>query len=421
MKKIDRKKALNTILSLLLINASGLVMSSVWAADLEVKESAESNKTKEKPKPPGFYTDSFHLLPEVQITGYYDDNIFATAKATESDYVGIVSPTLKINSRWDRHSLKLNTGANIGRYKDNSSEDYEDLWLEASGRYEISTATNLFGGVGYRQKHEGRDSKESAQSVDEPTTYDVQSMHIGGRHKLDEYVIRLGVTYEELDFDNVGDLINDDRDRTHTGAGLRVSRGLDKQTKVFAQGLLNKRDYDDDVDLSGFNRDSQGYAAAVGLIKTFGKKDRIEGFVGLLSQDYDDSRFDSVTEPNFGISLRWYPAETFKFTGNLNRTLSETTEEGSSGYLYTKLNLQLDKRMFTDYVGYVSYGYAEADYQEVSREDTTSSFSLGLNYYMSPHLFLSGSYRHISNDSNIADNDYDRNLFLISLKAKLAP
>lgn len=410
-----------TILSMLLITVSGLGLSSVWAADTAVNTSSSKDQKKEKPKKPGFYTDSFHILPEFQITGYHDDNIYATDRPKESDIVTILSPTLKINSHWDRHSLKMNAGANLGFYTDNTDENYEDLWAEASGRYEISSATSLFGGAGYKKKHEGRDSKESAQSQDEPTTYDVLSMQFGGRQKLSDYVIRLGVTYEKMDFDNVGDLVNDDRDRTHAGLGLRVTRGLDKQTKVFAQGLLNKRAYDEDLDLGDYDRDSAGYTAAVGLIKKFGKKDRIEAYLGLLSQEYDDAGFDTVTEPNFGVNLRWYPAETYKFTGSLNRTLSETTEDGASGYLYTNLNLQLDKRMFTDYVGYVSYGYGYSDYQEFDRDDTFNSFGIGLNYYMSPHLFFSGSYSHIDNDSSDDDYDYDRNLFLISFKAKLAP
>nr|MDJ0807710.1 outer membrane beta-barrel protein [Gammaproteobacteria bacterium] len=363
MKKTDWNKSLTCILSALAVTVSGGMVSSVWATDTSSGSSAGSASTTTKAKKPGFYTDSFHILPEIQVTAYHDDNIYATDKATESDIVGILSPTLKIKSLWDTHSLKLNAGANIGRYRDNSSEDYEDLWIDANGRYELSTATSLFGGAGYNKKHEGRDAKGSAQSADEPTTYDVLSAQLGGRHNLADYVLRLGFTFEKLDFDNVGTLINDDRDRTHTGAGLRVTRALDKQTRLFAQGLLNQRDYDEQQDQNGWERSSKGYKAAVGLISKFGKKDRLEAFVGLLSQDYDDDRFDTVTEPDFGVSLRWYPAETFKFTGSLNRTLSETTEDGASGYLYTNLNLQLDKKLFKDFVGYLSYGYGESDYQ----------------------------------------------------------
>ncbi len=260
---------------------TGVVLSGVWAADTAENDVEETDQTKEGIKKPGFYTDSFHILPELQITAYHDDNIYATKTAKESDVVTILSPTLKIDSRWDRHSLKMNAGANLGYYTDNTDESYEDLWVEASGRYELSSNTNLFGGAGYNKKHESRDSKESAQSTEEPTTYEVQSMQLGGRHQLADYVIRLGLTHEKLDFNNVGDLSNDDRDRTHTGLGLRVTRGLDKQTRIFAQGLLNERDYDLEPEIE--NRDSSGYSAAVGLIKTFGKKDRIEAYRRLCS------------------------------------------------------------------------------------------------------------------------------------------
>ena len=410
MKKNDRIKALRIIVSTLLCYTAGVAFSAVWAAEDAASESDATSK-------PGYYTDSFYIVPEIQITAYHDDNIYATKTAKESDIVTIVSPTLKINSRWDRHSLKLDGGANLGYYTDNTDENYKDYWLEASGRYELGATTSLFGGAGYNKKHESRDSKESAQSTDEPTTYNVQSLQLGGRHMLADYVIRLGLTYENLDFDNVGGLINDDRDRVHTGLGLRVTKDYDKQTKLFVQGLLNERDYD--LEQNGFSRDSSGYSVAAGIIKEFGEKDRIEAYAGLLSQDYDYSGFDTVTEPNVGVNLRWYPAESYKLTGNLSRTLSETTQEDASGYLYTHLKLQLDKRMFTDYVGYISYSHGEADYQDDTREDSINSYGIGLNYYMSPKILFSAGYNHVSNDSNENLNDYERNLFLISFKAKL--
>ena len=143
--------------------------------------------------------------------------------------------------------------------------------------------------------------------------------------------------------------------------------------------------------------------------------------LGLLGHLMARTSFSTVTEPDFGVSLRWQPAETYKLTGSLKRNLGETTQYGSSGYLYTRLNLQLDKRMFTDYVGYISYGYGVVDYQDVTREDTLNSLGVGLNYYMSKHIFLSGSYSYINNDSNDYFYDYSRNLFLVSFKAKLAP
>jgi hypothetical protein len=428
MKSVDGKIVVATAVSWLLSIGLCLVSWSAWAEDAESEEPADTT-TQETTRPtkPGFYTDDFHILPEAQLSVYYDDNIYATERAQESDIVTILTPQLKITSRWDRHSLKLNAGANIGLYKDNSAEDYEDYWFKADGRYEVSAATRLFGELGYNKKHEGRDSRESSRSGEEPTTYDIMNLQGGIRQSFGDMTVRLVATYEELDFDNVGDLLNDDRDRRNAGLGLRVSRNLGNRTSLHVQGLLNDRDYE--IEQNGINRDSSGYAATLGLIRNFAKKDRIEAYAGLLSQDYDESSFDTVTAPVVGFNFRWYPSEGYKVAGSLNRSLNETTELGASGYLYTSLNLQLEKKMLTNYVGYVTYTHGIYDYQDMEREDTYNALTLGLSYYMSQHVLISGSYSYYDNDSNDAilnpvpgeSYDYQKNLFLLSLRIRLAP
>jgi hypothetical protein len=373
---------------------------------------------------PGYSTDDFHIQPEIQLTTYYDDNIYATNRAEVSDFITIFSPVLKIHSHWDKHSLKFETGANIGRYLDNPTENYDDYWFEASGTYEIGSNTTLFGDAGYYMKHEGRDNKDSIQSADGPTTYDVQSLGLGGRHRLGKTVIRLVLGYEKLDYDNIGNLFNDDRDRTHNAVGLRVTREIDNQTRVYVQGLFNDRDYV--LVTNGVNRDSSGYSAVAGLIRSLGDKGRIEGYAGVLSQDYDDTNFEKVTAADFGIKLNWYPAESWKVTGNLNRSLRETTDEGASGYLLTKLDLQVEKSISSKVTGYAAYTYGYYDYQGIARKDDYNAVTLGANYQLGRDVLVSGSYSYHDNNSNDAvlnpfpgvSYDYNKNLFLLSLKAR---
>jgi hypothetical protein len=397
-----------------LASALGMQMSTADAA-----ETGDDTQVAE----PGYTTENFHIQPEIQLTTYYDDNIYATSQAEVSDTIAVITPLLKVHSHWDRHSLKFEAGASIGRYLDNPSEDYEDLWLEASGNYEISPTSSLFGAAGYYKKHEGRDVKESDQSADEPTTYDVQSIQLGGRTQVGENVVRLVVSQEKLDFDNVGTLFNDDRDRTHSALGLRVTRALDKRTRVYLQGVLNQRDYD--LISGGVNRDSDGYGAVVGLVKSFGKEDRIEAYAGVLSQEYDDPAFDKVTAADFGLKLQWHPAERYTVTGSLSRTLSETTEEGASGYLLTKLDLQLEKTFSSRTTGFIGYTYGHYDYQGIGRKDDYNGFSLGLNYRLNRRVQISASYSYHDNDSNDAilnplpgdSYDFSKNQFLLTLRA----
>ena len=109
-----------------LASALGMQMSTADAA-----ETGDDTQVAES----GYTTENFHIQPEIQLTTYYDDNIYATSQAEVSDTIAVITPLLKVHSHWDRHSLKLNTGANIGYYADNTDENYEDLWLETSGRY----------------------------------------------------------------------------------------------------------------------------------------------------------------------------------------------------------------------------------------------------------------------------------------------
>ncbi|MCU7807499.1 MAG: outer membrane beta-barrel protein [Candidatus Thiodiazotropha sp. (ex Semelilucina semeliformis)] len=379
---------------------------------------------------PGFYTDGFHTLPEVEITGYFDDNIYATKRSKESDLVSVLSPSVRIASLWETHKLDLSGGARVGRYLDISAENYEDFWFDADGQYDLSAGSQIYAGAGFSYNHESRDSKESVdQRIDEPTTYDAKSLQIGMNQKIGESALKVGITYEALDFDNVGTLFNDDRDRTVTGLGLRASRSIFPETQLFVRGILNQRDYEEMQDQNGYIRDSDGYNAIVGLIHEPLSGNKIEAYLGYLVQNYDDPRFDRLNEADFGIDFRWYPAEKTKLTGSVERSINETTELGASGYLYTGFDLQLDQKLSTNSLGYISYNYALAEFQNVGREDATQTFNLGLKYFLSPKIMLSGSYSYINNDSNdlgltgsAADTyDYERNLLFLTLKARLAP
>lgn len=70
------------------------------------------------------------------------------------------------------------------------------------------------------------------------------------------------------------------------------------------QGIYNVRDYVTGTDDQGYDRDSQGFEAAVGLT---GKRGDLSGeiTVGVLSQNYDDARFKTVTVPTVGADLTW--------------------------------------------------------------------------------------------------------------------
>ena len=421
MKYTSRKRTLATALGLLLIGGGGLALPGQACAAEEEDSPTQAGDDEKKI---GYYTDSFQFLPELQVTAYHDDNIYATNRLEVSDFVAVISPILKVKSLWDENSLNFDAGASLGRYADHSGENYNDAWVTMDGSFAIGDRTSLFGGAGYSHKHEPRGSLESDRLAAEPTVYNVTDLRLGMRQGYGDLTLRVAGTYQALTYDNVervddlGTIDNSDRDRTVTGLGARASKRLDKSLSVYLQAFVNKREYDDTVDQFGYDRDSKGYTASIGATKKFGRNSKIDAYIGWLSQEYEDDRFSRVNTPNFAASLRWYPAESYKLTASLDRTLGETTELGSSGYLYTRFDTQLDKRMANNIVGYLNYGYGLVQYQDVDHDDVINTFGLGLNYYMSKRVLISGSYSYIDNSSNIEFYEYNKNLFFLSLKAK---
>jgi hypothetical protein len=162
------------------------------------------------------------------------------------------------------------------------------------------------------------------------------------------------------------------------------------------------------------------------VIRSLGDKGRVEGYAGVLSQEYDDASFETVTTADFGLKLQWYPAESWKVTGNLNRSLRETTDEGASGYLLTKLDLQVEKSLSSKLTGYAAYTYGYYDYQGIARKDDYNAITLGANYQLSRDILINGSYSYHDNNSNDEilnpvpglSYDYSKNIFLLSLKAR---
>ena len=409
-----------TLVSAIAIGADDaqVVREDAWAL---VQEPAE-----------GYRAGSFLLQPEAAISGVYDSNIFATRSNEVEDGILVFSPGLDVNSVWDRHKLDLDLGGAFGRYSSHDSEDYDDYWANLDGRYDFTANSNIFGGMGYSHEHEDRGSPEDEQSGSEPTTFDSSRAHAGVSHGWGKTSLRLGGTHEALDFDNAGSLNNKDRNRDMSGIGARLSYELHSQYRVYGQGVLDKRDYDERTDDFGYKRDSDGYRADVGVLATFTNRLKGEAYLGYLKQDYDDPRFSTVSTADFGGSLGWSASPRTTLSIELERSLEETTLAGSSSYLYTSLSGSV-RHKFTPRMNInAGVSVAEADYQDTGRDDEYYSAQFGMRYYLAPRWYLGAEYRVLMRNSDTredADNpaspqeldDYGRNQFFLTLGTLLYP
>ncbi|MEJ2214379.1 MAG: outer membrane beta-barrel protein, partial [Gammaproteobacteria bacterium] len=424
---IKKAVALNTLVLLLPMAASA--ESNMQDAVDETENTTEN--TAGQTKKPGYHAAGFRIRPSVSVTGKFDDNIFATDTDEESDFITVISPRLNVDSTWDKHSLRFKVGADVGRYGDFDAENYDDFWLTADGKYNLTPSTDIFGGLGYGSEHEGRDSPDAVLGGLSPTTYTSRNGYVGIKTLQDSTTYRIGLTYEDLDFEDVldaagGSIINDDRDRELWGLGVRATHNLDKGRDVYLQALYDIRDYDETVDQNGYERDSDGYRVALGLKNNFDSGNKVEAYIGYFSQDYDDDTFSSVDSMDFGGSFTYRPNANTKLTGNLVRTLNETTIAGSSGYINTSFSGKLEHRISQQLIPYLSLGYAESDFQDHGREDQIYSAEAAVKYYVARNAFFTAGYRHVERDSNDfglinSSDDYEKDSVFVTFTSQGYP
>lgn len=361
----------------------------------------------------------FTILPSLSLTGLYDTNIFADDIEEEFDRVLIISPGLDIRSQWSRHQLVFGARGSFGRYDRFTSEDYDDFDLDLSGRYDLSDSKNLFGGLAYREGHE-----ERGLTTEDPTEFAQHEAHLGTALAAGKLRLRFGGTYEYLDFDDSSisggsTLNNDDRDRSLYGTGLRLGYEYNAELQPFVQLVYDRRRYDERLDDNGYARNSDGYRAALGVKAEPWKGFSTEFYLGYLWQDYDDDRFDNLREPTFALKATWLTGPRTIISGQVERSLNETTIEESSGYLRTSYDITISQQVTEKLVFNAHLGLTQDTYNDIHREDDYYSAGFGFRHELTESLYISTDYRYLERDSTEGDEDYERHQLMVSLGASM--
>jgi len=349
------------------------------------------NRRSQRPRSPR-PLPGFVWRPQLSLTPMYDDNIYALPADTIADWVWVVSPTLSAESQWDTHRLRFEAGAELGRYDEYTSEDYDDWWVNADGRFDLAPGSNLFGRPGVLAgargpRLAGRRGAGRDAGGDSRRAHGLHRPHRPGRrrapprrHPAARRRHLRAARLRRRPQPRGSTIDSDYRDRRVLGLALRLSRPLDERRDLFVQALWNQRRYDETPDAYGYYRDSDGYRLAVGLKGQLARGLEAEGYVGYLRQDYEDARFDTVSAPDFAGKINWRTGPRTGVRLTLERSVNETTLEGSSSYLYTNLAgsvaHQLDDRTTLN----ANLGAGLVAYQDVGRDDWIYTAGVSAQY-----------------------------------------
>jgi len=378
----------------------------------------------ERPKPEldplGVRAGSFLIFPKVELGTSYDDNVFATENNKEGDFLFQVLPTVTVQSDFSRHALKFSAGADVGRYADQTSENYIDYFFTGGGRFDITGDSFLVGDVSYRKLHEDRGDPDSPTAASEPIEFARTNAELAYQQRFNRVTGRIGVGAENEDYDDVtsitGRTLNqDNRDKWAYSATGQVGYDLYPGYQPFLRFTFTRTEYDEGI----VKPDSDTYEAVVGTTVDLTNLLTGEIFVGYLSRSYDESQFKDFTGLAYGLKLDYAVTQLTSISGNITRGVEEGFGAVPSPRDRTTFQLGVNHELLRNVVLSALAEYQMDDYQNTSQQEDFYLLQAGATYNLNRNFYLRGTYSYSTRDSNLPGEDYDRNLFLLRLGAQL--
>lgn len=372
-----------------------------------------SNAVSSLEPPPRLRIGDFALQSSAAFSTIYDDNIEADDNERDEDVFFSLSPSVRAQSLYARHSLGFNASGNAATALKNGAEDFFDWRVGADGRLDVSRQAKINAAVGYShdvEDDEAVDAEENQEDLqlhlfDASLSYDVNGDVIG-------YSIGTNVSRLDAEGSNF-----DDRDRTTLGVRASASYRLSDRLSFSLGPSYRYSTFDDEVADDGDGRDAEVISARIGgnykasrTIDTFASAGYSYATFDDPDREDDDSFVGNVGltwGAGLGTTLRLLASQSLNLTV-VDEANSRTTTTGSAT-LSHRLKLGSRSALAS------SLSYSVSELSDLDRTDQSISTSLGYAYRLTEHVFFNTNYRFSRRYSDDNDAEFYRNLIAIGL------
>jgi hypothetical protein len=363
----------------------------------------------------GLPMGSFLVLPSLTIDNIYNDNIFASDRNEEDDYIVSIIPALGIENVGERHSVSLGAFGKIDRYADFTSEDDEEYAVESNGRFDFTDNASVVTGLEHGRRTIRRSNSENTDR-NKPEQVDFVNFDFSYRHEFGRFRLDLDPFVQRRDYVERSDA---DRDRTQVGGSPRIWYRFSPAFAVFLEPGARHIDYDRRVDDNGEERGSltlRGFAGA-----RFDITSVIVGeiAVGAVHMDFDESSFDNVTTVGARGSLTWEITRLTELRAEIIRRVAPTNLAGASSKIQTLSQVRVRHELLPNLFLRVDGAYFRENFKELSREDDNFRVRAGAEYLINRFLSVGVGYDFRYRDSDDSRRDFKRNVVRLAIELRL--
>lgn len=406
---------------------SALLMTVSTAALAQEEEVERGQTVTSRPRPDydpiGQRVGGFILYPDLQIQETYESNIFATQNKEKGDLITSIEPALDLKSNWNVHALNFHLDSRAVKFADHDQENFTDFTAETGGRLDIYHDARMFGGLGYKLRHEPRSSPNNLGGIN-PAEFADYAGSLAGEKEFNRLSFRLDGNFDAYRYSNQKTatgipLLQERRDYDDKRLQLRTGYELAPLRQVYFLTGYDWRSYEFTPDISGFDRNSTGYTLALGANYDLTGIIFADVFAGYRRQDFRDSRLPTLQGPTGGAKLTWNVTRLTTITGSITRDVVETILNNASAYFATREELHADHELLRNFLLNASLGAEQDDFEGINRNDDYYFTGVGAKYLIDHNFWLSGGYNFQTRRSNATGATFFDNAVFVRISAHL--
>ena len=177
------------------------------------------------------------------------------------------------------------------------------------------------------------------------------------------------------------------------------------------------------IDGNEVSRNSHGYRAAVGTEVDITSILFGEMSVGYSWRDYTSNQLSDANGWGAEGSLTWNATPLTSVILTASTGIDETTVifegDAAEANFQNTVALDVNHELLRNVLLNANVGYARDDFEGTSRTDNIFAAGAGVSYLLNRNLSVDARYRFTTRDSDDNDIEFNRNIVLVGLTAKL--
>ena len=257
----------------------------------------------------GLPVGAFTLLPRLELSGAYDDNIFLLNHGKLDDALFTVEPSVELRSGWLNNSLNLRADSIHTRYASHPVNDTDQYKFDGDGSVTIMRDWIFSGSASYGHLILPRGTPEDEETFGRFIFNDVTSGSGGIAYRAHRLLLSGRGSTTRLHYEDIrepgGRVDQSFRDHRLDSISARVDYEISQSGSLFVSYTPDRYVYDHDR--PELDRSSTGYTVLGGFNAEITRLIKGEVGLGYLKQNFKSASFASFAGFSYQADLSYAP------------------------------------------------------------------------------------------------------------------